>query len=248
MSAILLPLLSADSSAGVTVDWDSFREHVVRTADAGLIPAVNMDTGYVQLLGEQQHHLPARLRAFRFQEAQVALGGVGLERQRKLAQPPVLAPAAQQYGPFVEATFGLDVFVDSFQRVRESAQRAQATGGPGLGGPGVAPKPVGLRFARGSVIAYVFVDQGAIEQGRVEILDILVTPQQGPATTLLPDGPAVQAARSLGLAVAVFFDDLAAQLHALITDIDCARTRNQASHLFLALATEGATVMYSPAS
>lgn len=54
MSAILLPLLSADASAGVTVDWDSFRAHVARTADAGLIPAVNMDTGYVNLITDEQ--------------------------------------------------------------------------------------------------------------------------------------------------------------------------------------------------
>lgn len=47
MSAILLPF-SEDGS----VDWDRFRAHVRRTADAGLTPAVNMDTGYVNLLDE----------------------------------------------------------------------------------------------------------------------------------------------------------------------------------------------------
>ncbi len=45
MSAILLPLFEDGA-----VDWDSFRAHVSRTADAGLTPAVNMDTGYVNLL------------------------------------------------------------------------------------------------------------------------------------------------------------------------------------------------------
>lgn len=45
MSAILLPFL-ADGS----VDWAAFEAHVSRTVEAGLIPAVNMDTGYVQLL------------------------------------------------------------------------------------------------------------------------------------------------------------------------------------------------------
>ncbi|MEQ8674868.1 MAG: dihydrodipicolinate synthase family protein [Aggregatilineales bacterium] len=44
-SAILLPFLDDHS-----IDWDSFCAHVARTADAGLIPAVNMDTGYVNLL------------------------------------------------------------------------------------------------------------------------------------------------------------------------------------------------------
>lgn len=46
MSAILLPFL-----ADGTIDWAAFEAHVVRTSTAGLLPAVNMDTGYVQLLG-----------------------------------------------------------------------------------------------------------------------------------------------------------------------------------------------------
>ncbi len=47
MSAILLPLLSGDE-----VDWPGFRAHVQRTLDAGLVPAVNMDTGYAHLIDE----------------------------------------------------------------------------------------------------------------------------------------------------------------------------------------------------
>ncbi len=47
MSAILLPFL-ADNS----VDWDSFQKHLHRTLAAGLVPAVNMDTGYVNLIDE----------------------------------------------------------------------------------------------------------------------------------------------------------------------------------------------------
>jgi len=46
-SAVLLPL-RADGS----VDWDAFCAQVVRTADAGLAPAVNMDTGYGDLIDE----------------------------------------------------------------------------------------------------------------------------------------------------------------------------------------------------
>lgn len=45
MSAILLPLVS-----GTEVDWDGFRNHVTRTSQAGLTPAVNMDTGYGNLI------------------------------------------------------------------------------------------------------------------------------------------------------------------------------------------------------
>lgn len=47
MSAILLPFTPEGE-----VDWPAFRAHVARTANAGLTPAVNMDTGYVNLLDE----------------------------------------------------------------------------------------------------------------------------------------------------------------------------------------------------
>lgn len=47
MSAILLPF-----EDGGGVDWIGFRAHVIRTAAAGLTPAVNMDTGYGNLLDE----------------------------------------------------------------------------------------------------------------------------------------------------------------------------------------------------
>ena len=45
MSAILLPHLDS-----TTVDWASLDAHIARTHEAGLTPAVNMDTGYIQLL------------------------------------------------------------------------------------------------------------------------------------------------------------------------------------------------------
>jgi dihydrodipicolinate synthase/N-acetylneuraminate lyase len=46
-SAILLPFTAAGA-----VDWEGFTAHTLRTAAAGLTPAVNMDTGYVQLLDD----------------------------------------------------------------------------------------------------------------------------------------------------------------------------------------------------
>ena len=45
MSAILVP-----HTADGAIDWSALEAHVARTAAAGLVPAVNMDTGYVQLL------------------------------------------------------------------------------------------------------------------------------------------------------------------------------------------------------
>lgn len=62
-SAILLPF-RADHS----VDWDGFAAHVERTARAGLTPAVNMDTGYANLIDEA-----TRVEALR--QAQAVLGG-----------------------------------------------------------------------------------------------------------------------------------------------------------------------------
>ncbi|NLA36309.1 MAG: dihydrodipicolinate synthase family protein [Actinobacteria bacterium] len=47
MSAILLPFRTDGA-----VDWAGFEAHVQRTLDCGLAPAVNMDTGYVQLLDD----------------------------------------------------------------------------------------------------------------------------------------------------------------------------------------------------
>jgi len=47
MSAILLPHRNDG-----TIDWQGFEAHVQRTAEAGLTPAVNMDTGFVQLLDQ----------------------------------------------------------------------------------------------------------------------------------------------------------------------------------------------------
>ncbi|MDZ4769534.1 MAG: dihydrodipicolinate synthase family protein [Chloroflexota bacterium] len=48
MSAILLPFLD-----GGDIDWRSFERHIERTARAGLTPAVNMDTGYANLIAEE---------------------------------------------------------------------------------------------------------------------------------------------------------------------------------------------------
>jgi dihydrodipicolinate synthase/N-acetylneuraminate lyase len=47
MSAVLLPF-----TAGGEVDWAGFEALIARTVEAGLVPAVNMDTGYVNLLDD----------------------------------------------------------------------------------------------------------------------------------------------------------------------------------------------------
>jgi hypothetical protein len=65
VSAVLLPF---DSTGGI--DWLAFSAHLLRTSEFGLIPAVNMDTGYVHLLDDAQ-----RRRVLR--QAQETLGKAG---------------------------------------------------------------------------------------------------------------------------------------------------------------------------
>jgi dihydrodipicolinate synthase/N-acetylneuraminate lyase len=49
ISAVLLPFTETGD-----IDWAGFAAHCVRTADAGLVPAVNMDTGFGNLLAPEQ--------------------------------------------------------------------------------------------------------------------------------------------------------------------------------------------------
>lgn len=50
ISAVLLPFADGQGS----VDWSALGRHIGRTVQAGLTPALNMDTGHVQLLGEAE--------------------------------------------------------------------------------------------------------------------------------------------------------------------------------------------------
>lgn len=52
MSAILLPYDERGR-----IEWDGFREHLSRTLAAGLVPAVNMDTGYVNLISPEERRM-----------------------------------------------------------------------------------------------------------------------------------------------------------------------------------------------
>jgi dihydrodipicolinate synthase/N-acetylneuraminate lyase len=63
ISAILLPFTSSGD-----IDWKGFAAHCVRTAEAGLTPAVNMDTGFGNLLSLGQ-------RVAVLDAARSALGG-----------------------------------------------------------------------------------------------------------------------------------------------------------------------------
>jgi dihydrodipicolinate synthase/N-acetylneuraminate lyase len=107
MSAILLPFTAAGD-----IDWAGFAAHCVRTAEAGLTPAVNMDTGFGNLLSAGQKI--AVLEATRS-----ALGGKPFIAGAFVGDRPGetfdidqyrrQAGAVQQYGgtPVVFQSFGL---------------------------------------------------------------------------------------------------------------------------------------------
>ena len=60
ISAVLLPFLENGDP-----DWTAFTDHVRRTVDAGLAPAVNMDTGFGNLIDD-----PTRLQALELTRAE----------------------------------------------------------------------------------------------------------------------------------------------------------------------------------
>ena len=56
ISAILMPFKD-----NYEIDWPGLADHVRRTAEAGLTPAVNMDTGYANLITEEERQKVLRL-------------------------------------------------------------------------------------------------------------------------------------------------------------------------------------------
>ena len=129
MSAILLPF-----SPGRRIDWDAFAAHVARTAAAGITPAVNMDTGYVQLIDDD-----TRRRAL-----DVARAAVGPGREIVAGACVVDAPGsafdeaayARQFAmiaevgaiPVVFPSFGLTAGTDAdfIARSRRLAQHVES--------------------------------------------------------------------------------------------------------------------------
>ena len=108
MSAILLPHRSS-----IEVDWDGFEAHVTRTADAGLRPAVNMDTGYVHLLSaEQRAEVLSRTRSLGVDFVAGAFDEADVEAVQALGGTPILFPSA--------ATSDV---VAAYERIAASADR-----------------------------------------------------------------------------------------------------------------------------
>ncbi len=126
MSAILLPML-ADGG----IDWDAFAAHVARTAAAGIAPAVNMDTGYVQLIDDT-----VRREALRVAREVLGAGG-DLVAGACVVDAPGAAFDERAYGhqldmitavggtPVIFPSFGLTVGTDAdfINRTRTLATR-----------------------------------------------------------------------------------------------------------------------------
>lgn len=107
MSAILLPFAENGD-----VDWPGFRAHVTRTLEAGLVPAVNMDTGYANLIDEATRvevlNATQELAAGRMYVAGAFVGdkpGAAFARDAYLQQ----IASIQAYGgtPVIFQSFGL---------------------------------------------------------------------------------------------------------------------------------------------
>ncbi len=108
MSAILLPHRSPADP-----DWAAFEAHVERTAGAGLVPAVNMDTGYVHLLSsEQRAEVLARTTSLGVEFVAGAFDEADVDVVQGLGGTPVLFPSAVTH----------DV-VPAYQRIAAVADR-----------------------------------------------------------------------------------------------------------------------------
>lgn len=98
MSATFLPFTEDGY-----VDWEGFEMHLARTADAGLVPAVNMDTGYVNLLDDET-------RTAVLEHTQRALGGESFVA-----------------GAFVDDEPGDDLDLETYRRRIDEIQRYGGT-------------------------------------------------------------------------------------------------------------------------
>ena len=127
-SAILLPF-TPDGS----VDWDAFCAHIARTAKAGLIPAVNMDTGYAHLIDEKTREDVLRRMRDTLSGADFAAGafvssqaGASFDAQAYFRQIELI----QTYGgiPAIFQSFGLtslpsDELITAYTNFGRSAPR-----------------------------------------------------------------------------------------------------------------------------
>jgi len=128
ISAVLLPYLESGE-----IDRDSLSAHIARTAEVGITPAVNMDTGYVNLIDEStfievlkiaQHTLsggPFVAGAFVSDQPGASFDASGYQRKIDLIQEYGGTPVIfQSYGLVDQAPAQI---VESYQTIAANSDR-----------------------------------------------------------------------------------------------------------------------------
>jgi len=127
ISAILLPY-----KQGGEVDWNGFDAHLIRTLGAGLVPAVNMDTGYGNLIDDSVRE-EVLLRTQQITDGRFFVAGVFVRDrsndQFSMEPYQVGIEQIQRYGgtPIFFQSYGLielpdDQLVDAYQRLARECQ------------------------------------------------------------------------------------------------------------------------------
>ncbi|MCY3779902.1 MAG: dihydrodipicolinate synthase family protein [Chloroflexi bacterium] len=128
ISAILLPF-----EDNFEIDWKGLADHVRRTAEAGLTPAVNMDTGYANLISEEERERVLAL-------TRDALGGGEFVAGAFVADEPGAAfdadayfgqvESIQRYGgtPIIFQSYGLtqqsgEAIIGAYETIAEVTDR-----------------------------------------------------------------------------------------------------------------------------
>lgn len=128
ISAILLPFLEDGA-----VDWENFQNHVNRTMSAGIAPAINMDTGYANLIDDSTREAALRYTKEIVGDGEFVAGAFvadtpgshwNLEAYRRQLEQ------IQSYGgtPIIFQTYGLTsqepaAIVESYQQIGEYASQ-----------------------------------------------------------------------------------------------------------------------------
>jgi dihydrodipicolinate synthase/N-acetylneuraminate lyase len=128
ISAILLPFTETGE-----IDWTAFDLHVKRTADAGLTPAVNMDTGYVNLIDQSSRNQVLERTADILSGQQFVAGAFVADRNGDIFQREAYLKqmtSIQERGgtPIVFQSYGLTrqpgpEIISSYQQLAEACDR-----------------------------------------------------------------------------------------------------------------------------
>lgn len=105
ISAVFLPLCDDG-----TIDWPSFRRHLERTIQAGLIPAVNMDTGFVPFLDRPERERVLRETRDVLGSSEFVAGAFVPDRPGDSFQPGAYLQSIQR----IQDLGGLPIIFQSF--------------------------------------------------------------------------------------------------------------------------------------